>query len=107
MTDPVLLVMCSCPDATTAHALADSLIDARLAACVNISAPSRSVYRWQGQTETAEEILLNIKTLAGRYPELEQHIRQRHPYQVPEIIALPVTEGLPDYLKWVEEQCKQ
>jgi len=105
MSEPVLLVLCSCPDTETAHELADSLIDARLAACVNISAPSRSLYRWQGETETAEEILLNIKTLAKHYPRVEQHLRQRHPYQTPEIIALPVTEGLPDYLKWVEAQC--
>jgi len=105
MPEPVLLVLCSCPDTDTARELANSLIDARLAACVNISAPSQSVYRWQGETESAEEILLNIKTLAKHYQRLEQHIRQRHPYQVPEIIALPVTQGLPDYLKWVEEQC--
>lgn len=105
MSDTLLLVFCTCPDKETAHRLASQLVEQRLAACVNISAPSRSVYRWQDRIEQAEEILLSIKTTAGNYSRLEQNIRQGHPYQVPEIIALPVRQGLPEYLKWVEEEC--
>lgn len=105
MSDPVLLVLCTCPDTNTADKLARQLVEQRLAACVNISAPSRSVYRWQDKIEQTQEILLSIKTTTGNYRRVEQNIRQGHPYQVPEIIALPVQQGLPEYLKWVEEEC--
>jgi periplasmic divalent cation tolerance protein len=96
-----LLVITHLPDAYSAHALAGALVEARLAACVNILAPCRSVYRWQGKTENAEEVPLLIKTTVARYPELEAAIRARHPYELPEIVAVPVDRGLPAYLDWV------
>lgn len=105
MSEPVLLVLCTCPDSNTADRLARRLIADRAAACVNVAAPSRSIYRWQGRVEQADEVLLSVKTTANNYKKLEQIIRQEHPYEVPEIIALPVQEGLPEYLKWVEEAC--
>lgn len=96
-----LLVITNLPDAYSAHALAGALVEARLAACVNILAPCRSVYRWQGRTENAEEVPVLIKTTAARYAALEAAIRARHPYELPEIIAVPLDRGLPEYLAWV------
>ena len=96
-----LLVITHLPDRDSASALAGALVEARLAACVNILAPCRSVYRWQGVTETAEEVPLLIKTSAARYAALEAAIRARHPYELPEIVAVPIDRGLPDYLAWV------
>lgn len=96
-----LLVLTNLPDEASARTLAGQLLDARLAACVNILAPCRSVYRWQGKIEDASETPLLIKTTAERYAALEKAIRAAHPYELPEIIAVPITHGLPDYLRWV------
>ncbi len=98
-----LLVLCTCPDRQTALDLAGPLVQERLAACVNITAPITSVYRWQGKVEQAEECLLLIKTSARRYRELEEVLRSRHPYELPEIIAVPIQHGLTNYLQWVEQ----
>ncbi len=96
-----LLVITNCPDEVCAEHLAQHLVEQGLAACVNILAPCRSVYRWAGKIESAREIPLLIKTTANRYPALEAAIVGNHPYQVPEIIALPIGCGLPAYLDWV------
>lgn len=96
-----LLVFTSLPDAASARALAGALVEARLAACASVLAPCRSVYRWQGKTEDAAEVPLLIKTTAARYAALEAAIRARHPYELPEIVAVPIQHGLPDYLAWV------
>ena len=96
-----LLVLTNLPDTISARALADHLVTTRLAACVNILAPCRSVYRWQGAIEDAEEVPLLIKTTTARYAELEAAIRARHPYELPEIVAVPLSRGLPAYLAWV------
>ena len=85
-----LLVLTNCPDEESANAIALALVEERLAACVNILPRVQSVYRWQGAVESATEIPLFIKSTATNYPALEAAIRNRHPYQVPEIIALPV-----------------
>ena len=97
----VLLVLTNLPDRASADRLATTLVDARLAACVNILAPCRSVYRWKEAVEQADEIPLLIKTTEAGYAALEAAIRAQHPYEVPEIIALPIARGLPDYLAWV------
>ena len=97
----ILLVITNCPDESCANAIALALVEERLAACVNILPRVQSVYRWQGAVESASEIPLLIKTSAERYPALEAAIRARHPYDVPEIIALPLSQGLPAYLNWV------
>ena len=99
-----LLVITNLPDRGAAERLADILIDGRLAACVNILAPCRSVYRWQGEVQHEEEFPLLIKTTRERYAALEQAIRAGHPYELPEIIAVPVERGLPAYLSWVAEE---
>ena len=96
-----LLVITSLPDEASAQALASTLVTERLAACVNILAPCRSVYRWQGEIESAPEIPLLIKTTAARYATLEAAIRAGHPYELPEIIAVPIAHGLPEYLAWL------
>ena len=96
-----LLVLTSLPDEASAQALASSLVAERLAACVNILAPCRSVYRWQGRIESQHETPLLIKTTSARYAALETAIRAGHPYELPEIIAVPIAHGLPEYLDWV------
>jgi periplasmic divalent cation tolerance protein len=107
MPDPnVLLVLCNTPDAECAARIAHALVEQGLAACVNILAPCHSVYRWQGKIEEATEIPLLIKTTALAYPALEEHLRELHPYEVPEIIAVPLAAGLPAYLAWVTEETR-
>jgi periplasmic divalent cation tolerance protein len=96
-----LVVFTNCPDAAAAHALAAHLVGERLAACVNVLAPCRSVYRWQGAIESADEVPLLIKTTAERYSAIETAIRERHPYELPEIVAVQLVRGLPAYLDWV------
>ena len=97
----ILLVLTSLPDEASAQALATALVSERLAACVNVLAPCRSVYRWQGAIESAAEIPLLIKSTTARYAALETAIRARHPYELPEIVAVPVAHGLPEYLAWL------
>ncbi len=99
----VLLVMSSLPDRTVALQLARTLIERRLAACVSVLAPCTSVYRWEGKVEEADEVPLLIKTTIDRYAELEQALRALHPYELPEIMAVPVQRGLPGYMDWVAE----
>ena len=99
--DDALLVFTNLPDAESARALATTLVEQRVAACVNVLAPCQSIYRWEGKLEEAEEITLLIKTSAARYAALEEAIRAYHPYELPEIVAVRVEKGLPDYLAWV------
>ena len=96
-----LLVFTNLPDRAAAQALAAALIERRLAACVNVLGECTSVYRWKGQVESSAEVPVLIKTTAARYPALEQAIRGLHPYEVPEIVAVPISHGLPQYLDWV------
>ncbi|HYN76190.1 MAG TPA: divalent-cation tolerance protein CutA [Lamprocystis sp. (in: g-proteobacteria)] len=95
------LVLCTCPDQATAARIAERLVGDRLAACVNLLPGLTSIYRWQGEIQRDTEVLLLIKTVAGRLPALTDTLRGLHPYAVPEIIALPITAGLPDYLTWM------
>jgi periplasmic divalent cation tolerance protein len=102
--DDVLLVLTNCPDAETARRIAVHLVQERLAACVNQLAPVRSTYRWQGAVESAVEVPLFIKCTRERYPLVEQAIRQLHPYDVPEITAVPLAAGYAPYLRWVADE---
>jgi len=97
----MILILCNAPDATCAERIARALVERRLTACVNILSACQSIYRWQGKIETACEVPLLIKTRTERYAAVEAAIRELHPYEVPEIIALPVSAGLPAYLDWV------
>lgn len=98
-----LLVFTTCPDAISAERVALAVLQAQAAACVNILPPATSLYWWKGQIERASEPMLVIKTRADAYPRLEEAIRAVHPYELPEVIAVPVAEGLPAYLAWVAE----
>lgn len=98
-----LLVYCTCPDPGLALQLAEVLVDRRLAACASLVHDLTSVYRWQGQRETATETLLLIKTQADCYPQLEATLVALHPAELPEIIAVPIAAGLPAYLSWIEQ----
>jgi periplasmic divalent cation tolerance protein len=99
-----LVVFCTCQDKAQADHIAEALIEARLAACVNILPPLRSIYRWQGKVEHAEETLLLIKSTADRFPALRDRIADLHTYETPEIIALPIADGSEKYLSWLREQ---
>jgi periplasmic divalent cation tolerance protein len=96
-----LLVLTNLPDAAAAEKLAHTLVEARLAACVSVLAPCRSVYRWQAAVEAANEVPLLIKTTTERYAALETAIRAAHPYELPEILAVSIERGLPEFLAWV------
>lgn len=102
-----LLVLTNVPDVALARALAQQLVEQRLAACVNILPAVQSIYQWQGTVEQADEITLLIKTEQARYAQLEAAIKAMHPYHVPEIIALPIVAGLPAYLDWIANETKK
>lgn len=103
----MLLVLCNCPDEEVANRIALAVLESGLAACVNILPRIQSLYRWQGKIESATEIPLFIKSTAANYPALEAAIQKLHPYDIPEIIALPVERGLPAYLNWVAAETVQ
>lgn len=101
MTDAILLCYCACPDANTATRIAETLVDERLAACVNQLSGVTSTYRWEGRIVTDDEVLLLIKTTEGRLSALRKRVLEMHPYELPELIAVPVVSGHPPYLDWV------
>ena len=99
-----ILVLTHLPDHAAAMALARALVSERLAACVNVGAPVQSMYHWRGQIETADEIPVTIKTRAALYPRVEAAIRANHPYELPEIVAVPLLDGLRPYLDWLDAE---
>ncbi len=101
--NPALLVLNTCPDMVSAEVLARHLIEASLAACVNILPAGRSIYRWRGAVHADSECLLLIKTTRAAWPRLREAIRARHPYELPEVLAVPVEAGLDAYLQWLDE----
>jgi periplasmic divalent cation tolerance protein len=103
----ILLVMTNLPTRASAEKLAGLLVEGRLAACVNILSPCRSIYRWKGALQNDVEVPLLIKTAGDRYTALAAAIRTHHPYELPEIVAVPVSRGLPDYLQWVEGETRE
>ncbi len=98
-----ILVLCTCPDNNVAEALALALVERKLAACVNITGSIQSIYRWEDKINKDKEVLLLIKTTQKAWKLLEQTLLELHPYDVPEIIALPIVAGSQDYLSWVGE----
>jgi periplasmic divalent cation tolerance protein len=105
MSDPVV-VLVTCGSEEEALKIANALVEDRLAACVNLVAPIRSVYRWEGKIWDEKECLLIIKTQKHRFEELEKKVKSLHSYSVPEIISLPITEGSLAYLDWIRENTK-
>jgi periplasmic divalent cation tolerance protein len=100
-----LLALSTAPDADTAERLAQALVERGLAACVSVLPGLRSTYRWQGRVESADEQLLLIKTVPARFAELQSALVALHPYEVPELVAVEVKDGLPAYLAWLAESC--
>ncbi|MBK3332587.1 divalent-cation tolerance protein CutA [Persephonella atlantica] len=98
-----ITVFVTCPDKDVGKKIAKSLVENKLAACVNIIDGLSSVYYWQGKIEEDNEVLLIIKTREDHYEKLEKFIKEHHPYTVPEIIAMPVIKGSQDYLNWIDE----
>jgi periplasmic divalent cation tolerance protein len=97
-----LVILTTCPDEAVASRIGRDLVESGLAACVSRLGPVHSTYRWQGATRDEPEVLLVIKSHSARYPELEMRLKSLHPYEVPEIIALPVTAGSAEYLSWLQ-----
>ena len=102
--DEIVIVLTNLPDRAAAVKLAQELVARRLAACVNVLAECTSVFRWKGVVENAAEVPVLIKTRAARYEQVEAAIRELHPYELPEIIAVPVRRGHDEYLQWVADE---
>ena len=98
-----LVVLNTCPDSETAGRIAADLVADKLAACVQVLPGLRSYFHWAGKVDCADEHLLLIKTSSASYPALERRIREIHPYELPEIIGVPVSKGLPEYLSWIDK----
>lgn len=103
-TDAPILVLCTAPDGDVAARLARGLVDAKLAACVNVVPGLRSFYSWQGEVHDDPEVQLLIKSRQSCFDRLEAWLGEQHPYDVPEILALPIEGGSKAYLSWLEEQ---
>lgn len=103
---PVLLCICTCPDADSARTIADALVGERLAACVSRLPGVRSTYRWREGIEHGEEVLLLIKTRSERLDALTARVQALHPYELPELLAVEAVGGLAPYLAWVAEQTR-
>ena len=99
----ILVVLSTFPNLETARQIATVLVEAQLAACVSLCPAAESIYRWQGRVESAAEVLALIKTTAAGFEPLERRLRELHPYEVPEIIALPAGKVSEAYVKWVQE----
>lgn len=105
-TAKYLMVLSTSPDLMTAEKIANELVVDYLAACVQIIPAVKSFYRWQGKLDNSEEYLMLIKTVADKYDEIESKIKSLHPYELPEIIAVPITTGSSDYLSWIDDNTK-
>jgi periplasmic divalent cation tolerance protein len=105
MARETLIAFCTFPDAETARKVVEQVVELRLAACGNVLPQIHSVYRWEGKVESADEVLAIFKLAATRYAEFESKIRSLHPYEVPEIIACKIENGLAEYLGWIAESC--
>ena len=102
-----LVVLCTVPDLKTARRLAKSLLRKRLAACISMKGGFLSSYWWKGRFETSSEVLLFIKTTERKFSQIEKWIRATHPYELPEVIALPIVKGSADYLSWLRQVLKK
>src|SRR5215218_2634096 len=98
MADEVLVAFCTFPNAEAAGSIARELVERRLVACGNVLPQIHSVYRWEGKVESGDESFVIFKLTAARYAEFEAAVRSLHPYEVPEIISFPISDGLPEYL---------
>ena len=105
MSEKILLALSTFPDAEIARHISNRLVSERFAACVNILPAVESIYRWKDKIETGSEILVFFKLSEDRQSAFQEKLRSLHPYEVPEMIFVPVSSGLPEYLLWVVENC--
>jgi periplasmic divalent cation tolerance protein len=105
MADTMLLALTTFPDAETARHISNRLVSERFAACANILPAVESIYRWKENVENANETLVLFKLREDRQSAFQEKLRSLHPYEVPEIIFVPVSSGLPEYLRWVADNC--
>jgi periplasmic divalent cation tolerance protein len=105
MAAEILLALSTFPDADTARRISNQLVTEKFAACANILPALESIYRWKGEIENAGEVIVFFKTTPDRQTAFQEKLRSLHPYDVPEIVFIPVAGGLPEYLSWVAENC--
>jgi periplasmic divalent cation tolerance protein len=105
MVENILLALSTFPDAETARQISNQLVAEKFAACANILPAIESIYRWKEKIETGSETLVFFKLSEDRQPAFQEKLRSLHPYEVPEIVFVPVASGLPDYLRWVADNC--
>ena len=105
MTEKILLALSTFPDAETARRISNELVAQKLVACANILPSVESIYTWKGKIEKADETLVFFKLSEDRQTAFQEKLRSLHPYDVPEIIFVPISSGLPDYLRWVADNC--
>jgi len=105
MADEILLALSTFPGAETAQRIAEQLVREHLVACANILPSVQSIYEWQGKLEKTEETLVFFKTTSTRWPDLQARLNSLHPYDVPEIVVVRISDGLPEYLRWVSGNC--
>ena len=105
MAENALLVLSTFGTADEARRISRTLVEERLVACANLIPQVESIYRWKGEVETSAEIMVVFKTTTDRYDQVEDRIRELHPYEVPEIISIRLDAGLPAYLTWIDQSC--
>jgi periplasmic divalent cation tolerance protein len=105
MSQEILLALSTFPDAETARRISNQMVSERLAACANILPAVESIYRWKAKIESGNETLVLFKLSEKRQSAFQEKLRSLHPYEVPEIIFIPISSGLPEYLRWVVENC--
>jgi periplasmic divalent cation tolerance protein len=106
MADQILLAISTFPDADTASGVAQTLVEEKFAACANLIPGVHSIYRWKEKIETAGEVIVLFKTIQDRQAAFEEKLRSLHPYEVPELIFVKIDSGSPDYLRWVNDNCR-
>ncbi len=102
-----ILALTTYPNQSLAEKMATRLVSERLAACVQLSAPIESIYRWKNKIEKTQEVQMWIKTTREHFPAVTEMIRKNHPYDVPEVISIPIQDGLNEYLNWIHEETKK
>ena len=105
MAAKILLALSTFPDAETARRISNQLVTEKFAACANILPAVESIYRWKEKIETAGEVIVFFKTTSDRKKAFQKKLRSLHPYEIPEIIFIPLSNGLPEYLRWVADNC--
>lgn len=102
----LIIAYCTCPDMASAERISRGIVHQHMAACVNLVQGIHSIYEWEGKIQHDNEVLLIIKTTQDRLGAIRHLIEEQHPYELPELIATPIVDGLPDYLEWIKQCTK-